>query len=167
MSDWRWLKPFAAGDDDLARELRHAAEKSLERDPGRWSSKHVDETPSHTPHTPSGADPYTTEYDRRHAGRKNQGGRGEHREWSQKEYDAAKRDYEAQRRGEPGLWRQLLRRDQQDTGQDWEAANRAARETVRQARLEREQAQRELRDAERQARDDYRQGRPPPPFRSW
>jgi hypothetical protein len=150
--NWSWLDAFKKGDDHaFSKQLEAEAERSLNRDPGRWSTPHVDETPSHTPHPQGGRDAYTDDYDRRHAGRKNQGGKGERNEPSARQYRIWRRDYERQQRGHLGPDEREIQRAQER----------------HQARLEREQAQRELRDAERQARDDYRQGRPPPPFRSW
>jgi hypothetical protein len=171
VSDWRWFDKFIRGDPSYKDDLAAQADRDVSKH-GRQPTRHVSDTPSHSGKEPGGGDSYLAPGERRHRGH----GRGEtgpsHKghanEWSQREYDAARRDYERQQRGERGIWQQDRRslrdvaRDLRDARRDPDRDRRREERREAAADVRRENAARA-----REARDDYRQGRPPPGYRGW
>lgn len=100
-SDWSWWDAWKAGDDDaFQRSLDQETDRSLDRDPGRWSwGKRVDETSTHSPHEQRGR--FGGHHDRdwrNHRDRDGRGGESERSGWKEREWDHARGDYLRQNR---------------------------------------------------------------------
>src|SRR6266496_3468235 len=99
MKDWSWLAAFRKGDDEaFSRSLADETDKSLAKDPGRWSwGKRVEETVDHPRPERGRRGGHTA--DRRHHTGKGHVEAGESRErgdWHPREWENAKADYERQ-----------------------------------------------------------------------
>jgi hypothetical protein len=102
MSKWGWFDAFKKGDDQaFSRALADETDRSLAKDPGRWSwGKTVEETvedePTITRHR-SGRGGHVA--DRRHhtgKGRVSKGESGERTTWRDSEWRNAREDYQRQ-----------------------------------------------------------------------
>ena len=99
MSKWGWFDAFKKGDDKaFSKSLADETDKSLARDPGRWSwGKRVEETVDHPRPERGRRGGHTA--DRRHhtgKGRVSKGESGERTTWRDSEWRNARADYERQ-----------------------------------------------------------------------
>jgi hypothetical protein len=96
MKDWRWLGAFRKGDDDaFSKSLADETDKSLAKDPGRWSFKKSTDTDAPEPTSRRGGHAA----DRRHhtgKGHVRGGESGERGTWSDQEWRNAHDDYQRQ-----------------------------------------------------------------------
>lgn len=131
--DWSWWDAWRSGDpDESSRSLAEEADRSLDKDPGRWSwGKRVEDTVE----APDRVSRYRGGHG--HHGRPGKGGTTERHSWSQSDWEAARRDY--LRQNENYLRTQRERDEAED------------------ARARGERAWRdEVREAQHDARDDGR-----------
>lgn len=112
--DWSWFDDFKSGDNDaFSRSLAEETDRSLAKDPGRWSWASSDDLDEHRPGGRRGGHVA----DQRHHSGKGHVEKGESGERTQAfDYDAARRDYERQN---PRSWWDGERDDDRDQGRGW------------------------------------------------
>jgi hypothetical protein len=96
MGDWRWWDAWKSGNADASKDaLADETDRSLAKDPGRWSFKKSTDTDAPEPTSRRGGHAA----DRRHHTGKGHVEAGESRErmdWHPREWENAKADYERQ-----------------------------------------------------------------------